>query len=74
MTWEPAMASSRAAATGDEVRTPALWGLRFRRPLMRDGGTATYHDAIVRHRGEASAVTEKYLALPANSKANCWHF
>jgi CxxC motif-containing protein (DUF1111 family) len=36
-----------------EIRTPALWGLRFRRPLLHDGSAATVADAIGRHRGEA---------------------
>jgi CxxC motif-containing protein (DUF1111 family) len=36
-----------------EIRTPALWGLRFRRPLLHDGSAATVDDAIGRHRGEA---------------------
>jgi CxxC motif-containing protein (DUF1111 family) len=60
----------QGAATGAEVRTPALWGVRLRRPLMRDGGTTTYHDAILRHRGEASAVTERYLALHPDEQTN----
>ncbi len=53
----------QAAATGAEVRTPALWGLRYRKPLMRDGGAATIDEAIRRHGGEASAVTERYRVL-----------
>lgn len=53
----------QAAATGEEVRTPALWGLRYRKPLMRDGGAATIDEAIRRHAGEASAVIERYRAL-----------
>jgi CxxC motif-containing protein (DUF1111 family) len=42
------------AATPDEFRTPALWGLRFRRPLLHDGSAATIQDAIGRHGGEAA--------------------
>jgi len=58
----------QAAATGEEVRTPALWGLRFRKPLMRDGGAATIDEAIRRHAGEASAVIERYRALDADER------
>jgi CxxC motif-containing protein (DUF1111 family) len=37
----------------NELRTPALWGLRFRRPLLHDGSAATVVDAILRHGQEA---------------------
>ena len=37
----------------EEIRTPALWGLRLRRPFLHDGSAATVLDAILRHRGEA---------------------
>lgn len=43
----------QAAAAAAEIRTPALWGLRFRRPLLHDGSAATIAEAILRHRGEA---------------------
>ena len=43
----------QAAADAQEIRTPALWGLRLRRPLMHDGGSATIEEAISRHRNEA---------------------
>jgi CxxC motif-containing protein (DUF1111 family) len=43
----------QGAAEANEIRTPALWGLRFRRPLLHDGSAATITDAIVRHGGEA---------------------
>ena len=50
-------------ATGDEFRTPALWGLRFRKPLLHDGSAATLADAIRRHRREAKRSTERYAFL-----------
>ena len=43
----------QAAAAPEEIRTPALWGLRLRRPLLHDGSAATPQDAITRHRNEA---------------------
>ena len=43
----------QGAATDREIRTPALWGLRFRRPLLHDGSAVTVEDAIRRHGGEA---------------------
>lgn len=48
------------AAQQTEIRTPALWGLRLRRPLMHDGSAATVSDAIGQHRGEAAGVIERY--------------
>ena len=40
-------------AGADEIRTPALWGLRLRRPLLHDGSAATAEEAIRRHANEA---------------------
>jgi len=50
----------QGAAEQDEIRTPALWGLRLRRPLLHDGSAATAAEAIRRHGGEASGVIERY--------------
>jgi CxxC motif-containing protein (DUF1111 family) len=57
------------AAEPHEFRTPALWGLRLRRPLLHDGTAATIEDAIGRHGGEASAVRLRFLALPDDQRA-----
>jgi CxxC motif-containing protein (DUF1111 family) len=46
----------QAAGAPEEIRTPALWGLRSRRPLLHDGSAATIQDAIRRHAGEAEVV------------------
>jgi CxxC motif-containing protein (DUF1111 family) len=43
----------QGSALANEIRTPALWGLRFRRPLLHDGSAATIPEAIARHAGEA---------------------
>lgn len=44
---------AQAAAGPAEIRTPALWGLRLRRPFLHDGSAATIEEAIRRHGGEA---------------------
>jgi CxxC motif-containing protein (DUF1111 family) len=44
----------QGAALANEIRTPALWGLRFRRPLLHDGSAATPEDAIRRHANEGA--------------------
>jgi CxxC motif-containing protein (DUF1111 family) len=64
----------QAAAEANEIRTPALWGLRFRRPLLHDGSAATPEDAVLRHGGEASGVMEQYLALPDASREELLRF
>ena len=53
----------QAAAQPNEIRTPALWGLRMRRPLLHDGRAATIDDAILGHGGEALAVRQAYERL-----------
>jgi CxxC motif-containing protein (DUF1111 family) len=50
------------AAPG-EIRTPALWGVRFRRPLLHDGSAATVDEAVRRHRGEADSARLSYERL-----------
>ena len=44
---------AQASAEPAEIRTPALWGLRLRRPLLHDGSAATAEEAIRRHANEA---------------------
>jgi CxxC motif-containing protein (DUF1111 family) len=53
----------QADAKGNEIRTPALWGLRLRRPLLHDGSAATIEHAIRRHTVEAEPVTERFRQL-----------
>jgi CxxC motif-containing protein (DUF1111 family) len=53
----------QAGAEADEIRTTPLWGLRFRKPLMHDGATATVAGAIERHAGEAEKVKARFDAL-----------
>ncbi|NQW04002.1 MAG: hypothetical protein HQ485_08240 [Acidobacteria bacterium] len=43
----------QASAQAGEIRTPALWGLRLRRPFLHDGSAATIDEAVRRHAGEA---------------------
>ena len=50
-------------STRNKVRTAPLWGLRTRNRLMHDGLSLTPRDAVLRHRGQASAVTRNYSAL-----------
>ena len=47
-------------STQYKIRTAPLWGVRVRTRLMHDGASVTLNDAIRRHRGEASEVTQRY--------------
>lgn len=57
------------AAMANEIRTPALWGLRFRRPLLHDGSAATIEDAIQRHAGEADLARRGFERLSDEARA-----
>jgi CxxC motif-containing protein (DUF1111 family) len=52
----------------NKVRTAALWGVRMRPRLMHDLGSFTLRDAILRHRGEASDATARFLRLTASEQ------
>jgi CxxC motif-containing protein (DUF1111 family) len=64
----------QGAADPQEFRTPALWGLRLRRPLLHDGTAATIEDAIERHGGEALAARRRFAQLPAEQRASLLAF
>jgi CxxC motif-containing protein (DUF1111 family) len=59
----------QAAAAANEIRTPALWGLRTRRPLMHDGASATPEAAIRRHGGEAALSRRTFESLTPAQRA-----
>ena len=59
----------RLAAATDEISTPALWGLRMRRPLLHDGTAATIEDAIARHAGEADAARQGFVRLDERARS-----
>jgi CxxC motif-containing protein (DUF1111 family) len=49
--------------TANKFRTAPLWGLRFRPWMMHDGKAVTFHQAIMRHGGEATKDRERYEDL-----------
>lgn len=65
-----------------KVRTPPLWGVRTRTRLMHDGSSVsptgsatppngasfTFMEAILRHQGEAAAVTARFQLLSDDQK------
>ena len=59
----------QGAAEPDEIRTPALWGVRFRRPLLHDGSVPTIEDAIRRHAREAALARHGFEGLTDGERA-----
>jgi CxxC motif-containing protein (DUF1111 family) len=57
------------AAEPQEFRTPALWGLRLRRPLLHDGTAATIEDAIRAHGNEAASARARFMAASPAQRA-----
>jgi CxxC motif-containing protein (DUF1111 family) len=47
----------------NKIRTAPLWGVRLRPRLMHDGASLTLRDAILRHHGEASHVSQQFEKL-----------
>jgi CxxC motif-containing protein (DUF1111 family) len=60
---------AQGAAAPEEIRTPALWGLRFRRPLLHDGSAQTIEEAVRRHGGEAEGARQRYDATTPGGRA-----
>jgi CxxC motif-containing protein (DUF1111 family) len=52
-------------SSANRLRTAPLWGVRTHPMLMHDGASLTFRDAILRHRGEAREVTERFGKLSA---------
>jgi CxxC motif-containing protein (DUF1111 family) len=57
-----------------KVRTMPLWGLRTRTQLMHDAQSATYEDAIGRHRNEAADTAARFRRLTPAQKDRLFHF
>ena len=60
--------------TANKLRTAPLWGLRTRDRYMHDGKSTTKSDAILRHRGEATGVLRRYLALTPEQRRTLLQF
>lgn len=60
---------AQEAAAQNEIRTPALWGVRFRRVLLHDGSASSVEEAIQRHAQEAAAAREGFSRLDPAGRA-----
>jgi CxxC motif-containing protein (DUF1111 family) len=56
------------SATGSEMRTAPLWGLRFITTYLHDGRATTLEQAIAAHEGQGSASRDRFAALTADTK------
>jgi CxxC motif-containing protein (DUF1111 family) len=57
------MSKQNFESSRNKIRTAPLWGVRLRPRLMHDGASLTLLEAITRHRGEASHVTQQFEKL-----------
>ena len=55
-------------STANKLRTQPLWGVRTHSRRMHDGELLTFTDAILRHGGEATFVTNNFRALSGNQQ------
>ena len=59
----------QGVATGREMRTMPLWGLRFVETYLHDGRAHTVDEAILQHDGQARAARDRFSALDSNSRS-----
>ncbi|MDY3561212.1 c-type cytochrome [Gemmata sp. JC673] len=53
----------------NEWKTAPLWGVADSAPYFHDGASPTLKDAILRHRGDAKSVSERFKSLGADEQA-----
>ena len=70
----PNLSAEELYNTADKIRTAPLWGVRMQNRLMHDGLSVTFRDAILRHRREASGVTERFERLSSTQQEDLFQF
>ena len=65
---------SQGQATGREMRTQPLWGLRTINRFMHDGQSRALEDAIRRHDGQARTSRDQFVDLDAERVAQLLAF
>jgi CxxC motif-containing protein (DUF1111 family) len=73
ITWKK-LSISEFNNTANKLRTAPLWSVRLHSRLMHDGASLTFAEAILRHRGEAASVTEKFEKLTPVEKEALFEF
>ena len=64
----------QADAAPDEIRTPPLWGLRVRGPLLHDGRASSIEEAVELHGGEAGGAVRRYRGLSETERRDLLAF
>ena len=65
---------AQGAATGREMKTAPLWGLRSRPLWLHDGRARTIVDAIVAHDGEGAPSKNRFRNLNATQRQQLLDF
>jgi CxxC motif-containing protein (DUF1111 family) len=65
---------AQGQATGLEIRTQPLWGLRNTNRFMHDAATNSIEEAIRRHDGQARAAREQFVELAPGQLAQVLAF
>jgi len=65
---------SQGVATGTEMRTAPLWGLRMVTTFLHDGRTTTIEGAILAHDGQGRAARDRFASLDGKSKSKLLAF
>jgi CxxC motif-containing protein (DUF1111 family) len=60
---------AQGEATGSEMRTAPLWGLRAITTFLHDGRADTIEDAILAHDGQGRVARDRFAALSAQQQA-----
>lgn len=60
----------QAKASGRDMRTAPLWGVRLLNVFMHDGRAHTLKDAILAHDGQGRRARQRFLALPAHRQGS----
>jgi CxxC motif-containing protein (DUF1111 family) len=60
---------AQGGASGSQMRTAPLWGIRMRPTLLHDGRATTIPDAIVAHDGQGRSARDLFLSLSAAERA-----
>ena len=64
----------QGTATGREMRTQPLWGLRNATRFMHDAASRTLEDAVRRHDGQGARSRDQFVTLPAEPLAQLLAF
>ena len=62
------LASTGSTSSASEFRSQPLWGVSLHGPWLHDGRAETLFDAIAAHGGEAQAIRDAFMALPASDQ------